>query len=372
MRVLELPKGASPTEWGRVHGESYRGEIRSLADIRLYLAMKIGRFDNEAQLLDIARAHVPVLERYDPALHAEFMGIAEGANLDPARVVVVNHYTDLRDIVGNSWPETPIADAVGGDEGCSVLWANTPEGPIVAQTWDMHATAIPYILMLRVPETERHPASWTFSITGCLGMAGMNRDGVTVAINNLNSDDARIGVMWPALVRRALRCRAASGARDVFMTAPIGSGHHYLVADARSAYGIETSGTRRELIFTSEDEPAAAARYLHTNHCLNPRIDEVSHVSSTSTTHERLTWLQHSVEARAIEDVHDAWRRLGSDDGYPRSVCTNMATPQNPHGTATCGAIAMEPRAARVWAEAGLIHNVAPTRFEFSTARARE
>ncbi len=35
-------------------------------------------------------------------------------------------------------------------------------------------------------------------------MAGVNSSGVGVTINNLSSTDARIGVIWPALVRKAL------------------------------------------------------------------------------------------------------------------------------------------------------------------------
>ena len=37
VRTLELPAGASPREWGRIHGESFRGEIKALAAIRVYL-----------------------------------------------------------------------------------------------------------------------------------------------------------------------------------------------------------------------------------------------------------------------------------------------------------------------------------------------
>ena len=56
--------------------------------------------------------------------------------------------------------------------------------------------------------------------------------------------------------------------------------------------------------------------------------------------------------------------RLGSEDGYPRSVCTNMATPESPHGAATCGAIAMNLDTGELWAQQGLIHNVAAERFQ--------
>jgi hypothetical protein len=55
---------------------------------------------------------------------------------------------------------------------------------------------------------------------------------------------------------------------------------------------------------------------------------------------------------------------MGSQDGWPESVCTNMSTPDNPHGTATCGAIAMNVDTGELWAQAGFITNVRPERFQ--------
>jgi len=40
-----------------------------------------------------------------------------------------------------------------------------------------------------------------------------------------------------------------------------------------------------------------------------------------------------------------------------------MATPEAPHGSATCGAIAMNVDTGELWAQAGFTHNVAPEKF---------
>lgn len=360
MRVLELPAGATPREWGRIHGESFRGEVRALSAIRTYLCTRVGGFPDRASVLAAAEAHLPVLARYHGGLHDELVGIAEGAAVTPAEIVVANHYTDLRDLSPDqsTWRPAP------GDGGCSVIWAETPTGRILAQTWDMHATAIPYVMMLHVPSLEGGPAAWFLTLTGCLGLAGMNEAGVAIAINNLYSNDATVGAVWPAVVRHALQHTHASGARDHVLGAPIGSGHHYFVADRADAFAIETSGVLRRTMFSST---AAAPRpsYCHTNHCLDPEVAAVSSVSPTSTTHERYAWLTSSLGARPVVDLEDVWVRMGSQDGWPKSVCTNMATPENPHGTATCGAIAMNLDTREVWAQAGFITNVAPVEFGF-------
>lgn len=376
MRVLELPAGKSPRQWGQIHGESFRGEVQSLAAIRVYLCTKVGSFSDEASVLRAASAHLPILQAYDEALYQELCGTAEGAGLSPEHIVVANHYTDLRDLSPDpsKWVAAPTSDApasapaAAGDvgardsqgDGCSVIWAETPTGRVLAQTWDMHATAIPYVMVLGVPAVGDRPAHRVLTVTGCLGMAGMNSARVAIAINNLFSTDATLGIVWPAMVRKALAAPTAAAARDVVMQSPIGSGHHYFVADRSSSFAIETSGTRRKQIF---DGAAQGPSYCHTNHCLDADIAASSKVPATSTTYDRYTWLGKSLAAAPVADLADAWRRLGSQDGWPRSVSTNLATPQNPHGAATCGAIAMNLDSGELWAQAGFITNVAADKF---------
>jgi isopenicillin-N N-acyltransferase-like protein len=375
MRVLELPAGGSPREWGRIHGESFRGEISSLCAIRTFLCTKVGSFSGYDQVMAAAKAHLPVLERYSHSLYEELLGIAEGAMVAPEEIVVANHYTDLRDLDPDPerWRMAPMGDdpemtnggitqqldVVDRTDGCSMLWAKTPTGRILAQTWDMHATAIPYVMVLGVPESEDGPAARLLTVTGCLGMAGMNASRVAVAINNLNSTDATLGVVWPAMVRKALHEDTAAAARDVIARSPIGSGHHYFVADKTDAYSLEASGTRRRLIFAGE-KPS----FCHTNHCLDGDIAARSKVLPTSTTHERMQWLEPDLGRAGLQDLDDAWKRLGSEEGWPKSICTNMATPEAPHGTATCGAIAMNMDTGELWAQQGLIHNVAPEKWQ--------
>lgn len=375
MRTLELPAGKSPREWGRIHGESFRGEIKALSAIRIFLCTKVGGFKSNDQVLAAATAHLPVLERYDAALHAELIGIAEGAGCAPEEIVVANHYTDLRDLDPDpaKWRPAPTHDdasaaqteagavSLGGD-GCSVLFAETGTGPIVAQTWDMHATAIPYVMMLGIPETATTPKAWLLTVTGCLGMAGMNSARVAIAINNLYSTDATLGVVWPAVVRRALHERTATAAYDAIRSAPIGSGHHYFVADRGNAYALEASGTRRKLVYQrdSAKDHEVAGSYLHTNHCIDGDVAARSKVPPASTTYDRM---KHLEALPRVESLDDAWRALGSEEGWPRSICTNMATPESPHGAATCGAIAMNLRSGEIWAQQGFVHNVAPEKF---------
>jgi isopenicillin-N N-acyltransferase-like protein len=216
--------------------------------------------------------------------------------------------------------------------------------------------------MLWVPETAGVPAAWLLTLTGCLALAGLNRDGVGVAINNLRCRDGRVGLVWPALVRLALAAPDAARARDAVLAEPVGSGHHYLVADEERAFGVEATGTRKRVVFDG-----AGDTFLHTNHGLDPQVVAVEEASPLSTTRERYACLASGLAAAGPpRDTEDLWQRLGSHEGHPRSVCTHLASAADPHAMETCAAIVMEPGRRQLWAAAGCIHGREPEDFRLS------
>jgi isopenicillin-N N-acyltransferase-like protein len=341
-----------------LHGKRYAGEIASLAAVRIYLACKISGFEREA-LLAVADEHLPILKDFDEELYQELMGIAEGAGVPPSYIVVVNQYTDIRDMSPKADPDEGLAGEADFDGGCTIVWSKSKSGPLFGQTWDMHATAMPYVMMLRVPDAAGGDA-WLLSLTGCLGMAGLNKAGLSIGINNLTSTDARAGVVWSAIVRKALRESRAAEAKELLMETRTGSGHHYLVSDEEDAFSVETSGSMNKLIFSGEED-----HFVHSNHCLDGEVAACSRVPAKSTTYDRYDAMVKDLGQRVVSDVDDLWARLGSHEGYPRSVCTNMSTPENPHAAATCAGIAIDLCARKLLVVGGFTHEVEPDRFEF-------
>lgn len=371
MRTLRLPAAATPFERGAFHGRAFAREIAEIAAIRSELAQSQGLFRSDAELLAVAERHLPVLEGFDRALHQELLGIAEGAGLPPARVVVLNHYTDLKDLDPARVLVSPGAPRRAHDperdDECSAIAAGTREGAILGQTWDMHGSALPYVMRLHVPPWEGRPEAWLLSITGCLGMAGMNAAGVGITINNLKSTDARVGLVWPALVRRVLAETSAEAGRDVVLAAPLGSGHHYAIADARRAFGIETSGRLAE-VWSELDVSRPGAAFHHENHCVGTEVAKVSTISPTSTTLERAERLEASLRARPIESAADLWARLGSHEGHPRGVCTHLANEASPHAMLTCAGVLMNLTTKQMWAAPGCISGVVPDELRFDAS----
>jgi isopenicillin-N N-acyltransferase-like protein len=344
IRILEL-QGTDPARWGEQHGEHFRDDIRAIADIRIALTLSKTDLGTKDNVLALARHHLPVLQRFDRALYDELCGIARGARLTPEEIVVVNHYTDLRDL--------RLADLQRLDAGgCSALFIADGAHRILGQTWDMHGSAEPYALLLKVPAVPPTPkvsgagipklgSTLCFTITGCLGMTGMSSWGVALTINNLNSVDATVGVVWSAIVRAALREPTAAAMRDLLLRAPIGSGRHYVVADDQDVFGIETSGTKRKIIREGGRGP-----YFHTNHCVDDEMAPTARILPGSTTLQRYATLGEIVKKRApatMDDMFNALQQVGLKQH-----------PTNPHEVATCGALVMDITARNAKACVGI------------------
>ncbi len=329
---------ADPRARGRAHGELWRDSIAALAELRLELTVKRGRFVDTSDVLQAAGMHLPVLEAHAPPMYEELLGIAEGSGASAEQIVVLNHYTDLRDVPPAlcGLPESPADD--GDPGGCTAIYFNGVHGPVLGQTWDMHATAEPFVRMISIAPRGSDQQSLCFTLTGCLGMAGIGQDAVAVTINNLSSTDGNIGVLWPAVVRSMIAARSAEQARAALLSMPLSSGHHYMIADGRDFFGYESSGRRKVLTQTGP-----RAGHLHTNHCFDPVLRQHESVPRSSTTFARLNMATTLYAQQRPSTVDELWSLLGSHDGYPGSLCTHQdEVLSDDTASRTCGRLVMQ------------------------------
>lgn len=290
---------------GHEHGEHLRESVRTMAAARMELMFREPQFKSKQQVFELAAQHLPILEAYDQDLYAELIGIAKGAGISPEEAVVLNHYTDLRDI-----------------GGCTMVFVPSASGNLLGQTWDIDASALDHVVLLKFE------GSLVLTVAGCLGLTGFNSRGVGICINNLSSLDARIGLVWPALVRKVLKASSAQQGRDLVMNAPLGSGHHYAIGDSKDFFGIETSGTQKKLTHKGTHNP-----YFHTNHCLDQEIARCSTVRAGSTTYTRYAQAERSLAKHVPENLAELWKVLAEVSLQPGA---NPAS-----NVATCGAMAM-------------------------------
>jgi isopenicillin-N N-acyltransferase like protein len=320
--ILELDS-TNPRRCGQIHGESLRDKIRAMAQIRLELMCTDAGFASQKDVLEIASAHLPILKDFDEDLYLEVLGISEGSRLTPEEIVVLNHYTDMRDL-----HPSHLSREDDDTNGCSVIYTKAPKGPLLGQTWDIDSSAVDHVVILKI--TNQETDVLLFSIAGCIGMTGMNNSSVGICINNLSSIDAKIGIVWPALVRKVLKQKSAKQGCDLILQASLGSGHHYCVADTHDFFGIETSGTKKKITQRGSNKT-----HFHTNHCLDAEMQLTHTVKSTSTTYSRYQELEKRLACTLISSINDIYELLGRVSTAPK--------PRN-HAVATCGALVMDLR----------------------------
>jgi isopenicillin-N N-acyltransferase-like protein len=297
--------------------------IRAYLDERLGLsgdATWAGRQTQAETVLQLAETTLDHHRVYSAELFEEMLALAEAAGITPAQAVVVGGFTDLVDVVRAHDGWAPIED------DCTALL--DPENAILAQTWDMHASAGEYVVMLKL-DPVRGPAAVVQTTAGCLGQIGMNEAGIGVGINNLTSI-GKPGVTWPFVVRKALAQTTLDAAVDCVLDADLAGGHNYLVIgpDGSGANIEAMPGTVKVTRVT--DQP-----FVHTNHCVDPgtRLEE------GQRTPEQMAGSQIRLEqGAALADDLDAFF---SDPSISRRATA-------PHDVATCGAVVMHIREKRL------------------------
>ncbi|MCP4080322.1 MAG: hypothetical protein GY743_08745 [Planctomycetaceae bacterium] len=307
-------------EWGRGHGEQFRDAIQELVEIRKNL-MSEKNPDLSADVIQrlAERQFVVTVERY-PALGEEFLGMVEGADVSVEDLVILNNYTDFRDI--------PMPD-----EGCSVAYVSHGCNPVVGQTWDMHGSAKRYVCCLEVPCAGFDSPAVFFSLVGCLGMMGFHPDGRMVGVNNINTDKADAGLIWPALIRSLLMESSHQAMDQQLETAPVTSGHAYLLASPEAGEFWEVLPGLAERIERLEAQQDGFL--FHTNHCLGNQAKlRESTIGKNSTTYIRYDLLQKKIgEVKSLEQMYSL---MNDHENYPKSICSNFQTDtQDP--SVTCG-----------------------------------
>ena len=315
-------KNKTPREWGRSHGEQFRPAIKELLEVRKDL-MLARNPDLKKDLDVLAKIQWEKSRVFAADLVEELQGMAEGSGLSITDIVIVNNYTDFRDIEGH-------------DQGCSTTYGKTSTDSFVGQTWDMHSSAKDYISMVHVPEQDGKPATVTFSLVGCVGMAGVNQHGGFIGVNNINTLGAKPGIIWPVLVRKVLQQKDFAGMYDVLAKVAPTSGHSYILGSSEQGGIWEVSPQLVECTGEVKD----TGSIFHTNHCLGPKTKEIEFSSGiNSTTQDRYGILDRRLAG--VKNGKELEALLKDHENYPKSICSHFESgSQDP--SMTCGGVVVD------------------------------
>ncbi len=301
-----------PHERGLIHGEEFAKGIKELSLIRKELMIQKSPH-LESLIPSLAQEQANLTKDYDNDLYKELEGISKGSDVSIENLIILNNYTDFRDI------NLP-------DQGCTSLSINR-ESKVSAQTWDMHSSAKNYVCTIQLDD------QWcVFSLVGCLGMMGINKSGQFIGVNNINTNDAKPGIIWSSFVRKYLNTKNFEEGLKLLKTTPFTSGHNYLLSDGKTFQHWEASPTRIALASSLDGEKGII---YHTNHCLTPELISIEEsLSQNSTSLNRFQLLKDKAES--IKNSQDVFELLQNHDGYPKSICGHYQSGAQDPST-TCG-----------------------------------
>jgi len=305
-------KNSHHRKWGLAHGEEFSSSIKELASLRRDLMVKKSPH-LRGLLNEYALAQLNVTKKFHQGLFDELNAISEASGASLTDLTILNNYTDFRDISLR-------------DEGCTTMALHLERSHYSAQTWDMHSSAKDYLCTLELPD-----GTLLLSLVGCLGMMGVNPHQQFIGVNNLNTKNAVNGLIWPALIRSLLEKESLKDIENELMSAPVTSGHNYLLSDGHVSKHIEVSPTLKEVASTLKDPGVI----YHTNHCLTSEgKKEQDQISVNSTTFDRY---QHcEKKASDLKSKDELYDFLTSHEGYPKSICSHYQSGALDPST-TCG-----------------------------------
>lgn len=222
----------APRERGRQYGE--QAKVRIDRGIEHYAAQletaKLAWRDIRA----IVDTYEPTIAAFEPAYIDEMKGIAEGAGVEYAAVVLLNARTEVLKLADRRRKGQPAQIDPDGCTGIAVMPAATAQGRVIhAQNWDWKAECAETAVVLRVRRDDG-PDLLTFTEAGGMARSGMNAAGISITANYLESDrDYRqVGVPLALLRRKALEQEQLALAMRIVYATPKSASNNVMVSHA--------------------------------------------------------------------------------------------------------------------------------------------
>jgi isopenicillin-N N-acyltransferase-like protein len=319
--ILELRGTAY--EQGRQHGEMLRKEIGE--NLTLYF----NRFAAETRLSsDEVRRRAAAYAEVLPAIHAHYAagvrGIADGSGWDYLDIVALNvryeiFYAQLS------------ANALA--DGCTAVALHpsiTNNNHLyLAQNWDWFPGTRAALLRVNGARGWEQLAFTEAGIFG--GKIGLNRYGVGLAINGLNSaadDWSRLRMPFHVRCYEILRRHTFVDALALVQNGDHACAANFLIAQAPDRImNVETAPDLYHVLVCQE------GCLVHTNHFIDPATaGVVEPPEGRIQTQQRYARMQMLLEGKRPLSRADLQVFFADHDGYPHAICRHV-DPQEPAET---------------------------------------
>lgn len=338
--VLDL--AGAPYELGLAHGEALKEQIHDFAATitAVHQANNAYLRAERESLIASCMRNLGFLEKFSGPLVEEMRGIADGAGLSFEEVLYLNSFLELEDLRAPGLGGKILPDALWGCTTLNVTEGASGDGrAYIGQTFDMEKYYQRYLTLLRIKPSQGNSVL-VLTLAGLLGLNGLSSVGVGAVINKLVASDARPGVIYPFIMRKALASERIGDALGAVIFSSRATGMNYQLSGAGVTFCAETSATHFELL------PIDGA-IAHTNHFLGTSMRRF----------ETPNWLSHggSMVRKQVADRFLQKHRGGLESerlkelmrdhtNHPRCICAH-GFPGEDEKTAfhTIFAVVMDP-----------------------------
>lgn len=337
-----------PRERGRQYGEQAAARIRR--GIQHYSAQLEGLRLGWPEVRTIVERYEPTIASFEPAYVDEMHGIAEGAGVDAAAVVMLNARTEVLKLAARQRRPQQDPDPGAGEvepDGCTgvvALPSATADGRLLhAQNWDWKAECAETAVVLRVHRDDG-PSLLSFTEAGGLARSGFNSAGLSITANYLESDRdyRRLGVPLALLRRKALEQQHLALAMRIVYCTPKSASNNLMVAHT-GGVAIDFECAPDETFLIQADR----GLIVHANHFQSPvALGKLRDTGIESTPDS----LYRDLRVRQLLEPHigrlDRSRiqqALFDDFASPWSVCRPPRLNTSSNLSASVAMIVMEP-----------------------------
>ncbi len=225
--------GGPPRERGRQYGEQASALVRR--GIGHYTEQLEAERLSWADVESLVAKFEPTIAAYDAAYIDEMRGIAEGAGVPYAAVVMLNARTEILKLAERRRDRLPAPLDPDGCTGVIALPGATAAGRILhAQNWDWKAVCADSSVVLKVRGHDGAPDLITFTEAGALARSGFNAAGISITANYLECDRdyARLGVPLALIRRKVLQQRHLAPAMHAIYSTPKSAANNIMIAHA--------------------------------------------------------------------------------------------------------------------------------------------
>ena len=316
-------------ERGLRHGQQCGDLISRYSDTLLqtirqeaaWRALPIDTSLDRESLLARCLAFLPQYESFAPHLVEEMRGIADGAKLEFAQVLLVNVRAEVMGIRSDVTANRSPGAAVAPVDGCTAFALGrtaTADGEIIAgQNLDQDPANADSLIMLRV-EPDDAPAALMCTFAGLVGYPGINAAGIAVFQNALSTSVWRPSGMPHYLLKRMLlEQKTLADCVAVLRQARLCSSTNYVLADRDAVIAVETTPDGIATVAAANDV------VVHANHFADPVLAQddalLAEMPDSVCRASRLAALISQSPEQPTAAM--MLKMLADHESFPKSIC---------------------------------------------------